>query len=790
MSEHPQGDPATLVLEAEGGVVLRISVSMKLGKDSWPGDKDKVRRFVADFQCRLNRNPRNEWMAIPNVMAPNQSLLNGYPLVGKETLKDGDVLAVGNLEKDLVMVPVTVRFATSEPAASVAPDKPADEPAPAEADAPAAEVHAETLSDAPVDATSQEEQPDDSEPREKDDADPSKSLDDPERERVHDFVHDILEPVFRDGEIEFCERTPVAIALIAYGITPLIDKKKEAVVRQIAQILREERPPKEPTRPISEVWATMLFPWVVRLAPDEITSTHDWLLGEARVRGQAEFRRVPKGQEDYLTRRNKGTFTPDSQQSLLAFCFEVLEHVIAELEAGKEELRPVEEDGLVVAPAVEEVLPEPEPEPLEELSVKEAEPLALSVEGLKQLKEKLEAGAEKLIDQMWQALAGGNRPKLAFEELREGAETKAVFVDEFDADNHNLWFVGDVHGDFVALEWALNYISRFEKKLNRDEPPYVVFLGDLVDRGHDSFAVVLHLFYLIGRWPGRVALLLGNHDEGLMWKDDVSEFGSTVLPSEFVDWLNKPPEECAGIAERLGKTLIKLYEYAPAALFLPGGTFAAHGGMPHCDLHKDITDPASLNSIDCVTDFIWTRVSRNSKHKEPNRLTRGCEFGYEDFYAFCKLVTERLDFPVKHMVRGHDHIEDRHQLHKRCNDYRMLTINNMSHRMEGEYFWNGGYVRPPCLARYVPDHLPEVHLLKIPEEVVTKFYPLPEPEPEPEPEAQPEDAALPVAQRASDEAAEQPESDEPVEAGASAADDSEFADAETAPDTPEEPKPE
>ncbi len=671
-----------LVLEAENGDVRELHLNTELGKNTWPGEKETVGRFVGDVQCSLNRNPRNEWMAIPKLSVPNPSFLNGQLMVGKEMLKDGDVLAVGNPDTGVAKVPVTVRLVTA-------------------ADLAAAEVPAEA--------------PPESE------ADSPEFLNGGERTRVRDFVHDILQPVFRDGLIDFPEETPLAFALVAYGIKPLIDRKKEAVVHQIVETLGEVDPTE--ATPMRDVWETRLFPLVMAFTQAELRETHSWLVGEARERGQdATFPLVPDGMHgDLLRTQNTGTIYEDSKQSLLDFCREVLEHVQAELDAGTEKPAPAEEERLVVASAVEEE--PPEPEPLEELRVVEVECAALSVERLKELKGKVEAGAGVIISNIEHALSEGNRPQLAFEQFREGAETKAVFVEEFDADNHNLWFVGDVHGDFVALQHAMTYIREFEP----DKEPYVVFLGDLVDRGHDSFAAVLYVFVQLLGWPGRIALLVGNHDEGLMWKEDASEFGSTVMPSEFVDWLNNPPEEHGELAKRLGQTLIKLYAYAPAALFLPGGTFAAHGGMPHCDLLDNIKDRASLNDIDCVTDFIWTRVSRNSRHKEPNRLTRGCEFGYEDFYAFCKLVTERLNFPVKRMVRGHDHIEDRYQLHKRCKDYRMLTVNNMSHRLEGEYFWNGGYVRPPCLARYMPNGLPEVHVLKIPEGDVAQFYPLPEP---------------------------------------------------------------
>ena len=68
------------------------------------------------------------------------------------------------------------------------------------------------------------------------------------------------------------------------------------------------------------------------------------------------------------------------------------------------------------------------------------------------------------------------------------------------------------------------------------------------------------------------------------------------------------------------------------------------------------------NDPQCLTDFVWTRAHPRARKKLPNRTSRGSQFGYEDFAAFCAL-SATLGRPVTHMVRGHDHVEERYEIY-------------------------------------------------------------------------------------------------------------------------------
>ena len=66
--------------------------------------------------------------------------------------------------------------------------------------------------------------------------------------------------------------------------------------------------------------------------------------------------------------------------------------------------------------------------------------------------------------------------------------------------------VGDLHGQFFDLLHLLDQIGGW--------PPQTayVFLGDFVDRGHNSVETLSLLLALKLKYPGHVTLLRGNHE--------------------------------------------------------------------------------------------------------------------------------------------------------------------------------------------------------------------------------------------------------------------------------------
>jgi hypothetical protein len=101
-------------------------------------------------------------------------------------------------------------------------------------------------------------------------------------------------------------------------------------------------------------------------------------------------------------------------------------------------------------------------------------------------------------------------------------------------------------------------------------------------------------------------------------------------------------------------------------------------------------------------------------------MSHGSQFGYEDFAAFCAL-SGTLGRTVTHMVRGHDHVDERYAIYPAYAATPVLTTVALSRRLARELF--GPYARAPTLARWIRGSLPQVYRLHIPEDLIRDCYP-------------------------------------------------------------------
>src|ERR1044072_485415 len=108
---------------------------------------------------------------------------------------------------------------------------------------------------------------------------------------------------------------------------------------------------------------------------------------------------------------------------------------------------------------------------------------------------------------------------MLFDADRTDASEKAVRASAPIAEP--LWFIGDLHGDLLALEAALSCIQR--ETAGDELQPRVVFLGEFFDDEGLGLEVLLRIFELIAQDPGSIAIITGNHDEAL--HHDGARFG-------------------------------------------------------------------------------------------------------------------------------------------------------------------------------------------------------------------------------------------------------------------------
>lgn len=142
------------------------------------------------------------------------------------------------------------------------------------------------------------------------------------------------------------------------------------------------------------------------------------------------------------------------------------------------------------------------------------------------------------------------------------------------ARNERIYAVGDVHGRYDLLKQLMSAIEAHHDRLPPTDTTYVVFLGDLVDRGPDTALVLEHLFES-SRKNSNIIILRGNHEDmmlrslarepgmlrawmriggratmrsfGLEPPDPDSDPGAFFesadrrIPSRLMDWLNSLP---------------------------------------------------------------------------------------------------------------------------------------------------------------------------------------------------------------------------------------------------------
>ena len=139
-----------------------------------------------------------------------------------------------------------------------------------------------------------------------------------------------------------------------------------------------------------------------------------------------------------------------------------------------------------------------------------------------------------------------------------------------------VWAIGDLHGDVgCALHWVertglLRNASLPAAEWEWTEPSsQLVFLGDYIDRGPDSKAVLTLVRELTLRFPEHVHALLGNHELNLLLDRARSPSGGRYLeyayaaahPAQYEAWLpeGERTEDLDGVLRSLHDALLSVY---------------------------------------------------------------------------------------------------------------------------------------------------------------------------------------------------------------------------------------
>ncbi|MBN2584458.1 MAG: serine/threonine protein phosphatase, partial [Planctomycetes bacterium] len=482
---------------------------------------------------------------------------------------------------------------------------------------------------------------------------------------LQEFTAYFLMPLAADGRITYLEETPLDSAVFIYGLDVLMDRNAEATGGSLKEAIRAAMgdPSLADNWDPQEAWSS------INRQSRSMTESQYW---HVRVWLEAEARRLGRS-FDAGARPRRFAASPDTSHvtaSIMQWITAVADEesppeAAAEADAPTASRDTSSSGASVAGPegaaTSEAQCPASGPAELEhivcDLPQETIERLVREVLREAELEGPCSARADEIIAGMERLLAADDLPGLAFDEFRSGPANQAVVVDHLPP-NADLWFIGDIHGDVLALRAALEYLDAVSR--NDLRQPHVVLLGDVFDRGAMGYQAVLQVFHELLVRGRQFCVLTGNHDEALDYRDDEDTFVASVSPFELAEWLN---DHRGDVTRRLGRAVVQLFATAPRALLLPDGLLAAHGGVPLRDLAETFTCADDLDSPACLQDFVWTRAHPRARFKYVNRNSRTCEFGYEDFEFFCERAGQVLDRPVQRMVRGHDHVEHRFMLY-------------------------------------------------------------------------------------------------------------------------------
>jgi len=161
---------------------------------------------------------------------------------------------------------------------------------------------------------------------------------------------------------------------------------------------------------------------------------------------------------------------------------------------------------------------------------------------------------------------------------------------------NRVLIVGDIHGDIKALNKII--------EIAEEKEAFLIFLGDVIDRGPDSLKVLLKIKELVKN--KKALLLLGNHEENLLraLKKEAKQlsFSTSHTYNQILELEEKEIEEIKNFLENLPKGVLLNEKY-----------FISHA-LLDLDPYKDLT--YQYSDLSLVRDFPYLKeeeIKNNTK---------------------------------------------------------------------------------------------------------------------------------------------------------------------------------
>ncbi|MFX1497442.1 MAG: metallophosphoesterase [Promethearchaeota archaeon] len=217
---------------------------------------------------------------------------------------------------------------------------------------------------------------------------------------------------------------------------------------------------------------------------------------------------------------------------------------------------------------------------------------------------------------------------------REKLECESLLL-EFNTDDKDeeIFVIGDIHGNLQSLKSLLNLI---EKK----SPKWVIFLGDLVDRGTHQLETLILVLVLKIIEPNKYYILKGNH-ETLEMNQYYGFF------QEFISRFNDK--------SKFNEVLL-LYNELPLCALVNNCILCLHGGIPE-DINilqelkdKKYNDIERKDTISAIFQILWNDPKDIENLKFSNSY-RGPGIKFFGKKAFDDFIEKNN---LKFIIRAHE----------------------------------------------------------------------------------------------------------------------------------------